>query len=196
MTSTISFFQRSYLRAYSAIFIASRKYLSFISWNFTSRVRSWRVLFRPPPNEQHIDFVRRSYEEDEIWEKGMEPRRRSLRLVYRSRYLIWHIKVTYKGTLQYDVCGYARSCRKSTLPDILRNLPQAEQKVGTALHNRPLCAANKIGRPLAGEMLLRDKLPTFHFRLSLLLSLRSTQNEPLQFLAKTSKGNPLLLRNC
>jgi hypothetical protein len=42
-----------------------------------------------------------------------------------------------------------------------------EQKVA-------LCAANKIGHPLPREMLLRDKLPTFHFRLSLLLSLRST----------------------
>jgi hypothetical protein len=37
-----------------------------------------------------------------------------------------------------------------------------------------LCVANKIGRPLPGEMLLRDKLPTFNFRLSLLPSLRST----------------------
>jgi hypothetical protein len=36
-----------------------------------------------------------------------------------------------------------------------------------------LCAANKTGRPLPGEMLLRDRLPTFHFRLSFLLSLLS-----------------------
>jgi hypothetical protein len=41
-----------------------------------------------------------------------------------------------------------------------------------------LCAANKIGRPLPGEVLLRDKLPTFHFRLSLLLYLRSTAQPP------------------
>jgi hypothetical protein len=91
----------------------------------------------------------------------------------------------------YDVCGYARSCRKSTLPDILRNLPRAEQKVGTALHNRPLCTTNKSAVPLLGKCFY-----VTNFRLSLLLSLRSTQNEPLQFLAKASKGNPLLLRNC
>jgi hypothetical protein len=34
--------------------------------------------------------------------------------------------------------------------------------------------ANKIGRPLPGEMLLRDELLTLYFRHSVLLSLRST----------------------
>jgi hypothetical protein len=42
-----------------------------------------------------------------------------------------------------------------------------EQKVA-------LYAANKIGYLLSKEKLVRDKFPTFHFRLSLLLFLRST----------------------
>lgn len=49
---------------------------------------------------QYIDFIPRSYEEDEIWEKGMEPRCRSLRLVCHSLHLTWHVKVTFRGTLQ------------------------------------------------------------------------------------------------
>ena len=76
------------------------------------------------------------------------------------------------------------------------NIPpiKLEQKVA-------LCAANKIGHPLPREMLLRDKLPTFHFRLLLLLSLRSNikilpRTNLFDFLAKVSKGNPLLLPNC
>jgi hypothetical protein len=48
---------------------------------------------------QHIDFVPRSYEE-EVWEKGVEPRSRSLRLVYHSLHLTWNVKVTFRGTLQ------------------------------------------------------------------------------------------------
>jgi hypothetical protein len=50
-------------------------------------------------HRQHIDFVPRSYEE-EVWEKVVEPRSRSLRLVYFSLHLTWHVKVTFRGTLQ------------------------------------------------------------------------------------------------
>lgn len=49
--------------------------------------------------EQSVDFTPRTYEE-EIWEKGVEPESRSLRLVYHSSNLDWHVKVTFKGTLQ------------------------------------------------------------------------------------------------
>ncbi|KAH8707028.1 kinase-like domain-containing protein [Phaeosphaeriaceae sp. PMI808] len=54
----------------------------------------------PRSHGQYIDFVPRSYEEDEIWEKGMGPRSRSLRLVYHSLHPTWHVKVTFRGTLQ------------------------------------------------------------------------------------------------
>lgn len=61
----------------------------------------WRLVFGlPRSRREYIDFVPRSYEEDEIWEKGMEPRSRSLRFVYHSLYLTWHVKVTFRGTLQ------------------------------------------------------------------------------------------------
>lgn len=49
--------------------------------------------------EQSIDFIPKTYE-DEIWEKGVEPESRSLRLIYHSSHLEWHVKVTFKGTLQ------------------------------------------------------------------------------------------------
>jgi hypothetical protein len=53
-----------------------------------------------------------------------------------------------------------------------------EQKVA-------LCAANKIGHPLPKEIRLRDKLPTFHFRLSLLFSLRSTARSEIGVLVSS-----------
>lgn len=56
-----------------------------------------------------------------------------------------------------------------TLPENSRVPVLSDQRQKVALYT-----ANKIGRPLPGEMLLHDKLPTFHFRLPLLLSLRST----------------------
>ena len=68
-------------------------------------------------------------------------------------------------------------CRK--IPVSRHPLIKLEQKV-------TLCAANKIGHPLLGEMLLCDKLPTFHFRLSLLLSLRSKVGFEIGFTAKHS----------
>jgi hypothetical protein len=65
------------------------------------RSLTWRVVSGlPRAHGQYIDFVPRSYEEEEIWGKGMEPKFRSLRLVYHSLYLTWHVKVTFRGTLR------------------------------------------------------------------------------------------------
>ncbi|OAF60325.1 hypothetical protein VC83_03529 [Pseudogymnoascus destructans] len=49
--------------------------------------------------EQSVDFIPRTYEED-IRKRGVEPAARSLRLVYHSAHREWHVKVTFKGTLQ------------------------------------------------------------------------------------------------
>ncbi|KAL3426071.1 calcium/calmodulin-dependent protein kinase type 1B [Phlyctema vagabunda] len=93
MTRTVSLFYRSCLQAYSMLVCVPRMALALI-W----RSLIWRRL--PRSQGQYINFVPRSYEEHGIWEKGMEPRYRTLRLVYHYLYLTWHVKITLRGTLQ------------------------------------------------------------------------------------------------
>lgn len=82
--------RRSCLKAYSAMIFSSFAALSHI-WRTITEL----LWFQ----EQSIDFIPKTYE-DEIWEKGVEPESRSLRLIYHSSHLKWHVKVTFKGTLQ------------------------------------------------------------------------------------------------
>lgn len=50
-------------------------------------------------NSRTIVFTPRTYKE-EIWERGTEPQSRSLNFVLHFSHLQWHVKVTFRGTLQ------------------------------------------------------------------------------------------------
>jgi hypothetical protein len=78
----------------------SQAYSSIVLLPSTAPPLIWRIIIRLLRfQRQSINFTPKTYEE-EIWEKGTEPGIRSLRLVYHFSHLEWHIKVTFKGTLQ------------------------------------------------------------------------------------------------
>jgi hypothetical protein len=95
--------------------------------------------------------------------QGMIPPliKRSRILVSGSVVIVISVKL-YNKVCSCDVCGCAYPAGKFPCAGILR--PKAKSGPVRSQQNRPS----------PREMLLRDKLPTFHFRLSLLLSLRST----------------------
>jgi hypothetical protein len=85
--------------------------------------------------------------------------KRSRILVSGGVVLVSHL-CNFNKFCGYDVCSCGVPCRK--IP-VSRHPPiKLEQKVA-------LYVANKTSRPLPGEMLLRDRLPTFLFQLSFLL---------------------------
>jgi hypothetical protein len=148
MTRTISRFYRSCSQAYSMILRVPRTALAFFWRSLIWRSLIWRTVSGLPGSHgQYIDFVPRSYEEDEIWEKGMEPRCRSLRLVYHALYLIWHVKVTFRGTLQ--------SAQTSTFA--AKQVRREQLKISLKpSKNDPLRNQQNRRSSSSGEMLLSD----------------------------------------